>query len=74
MMEECFHVEYNFFIVYETNNIHLDIGDLKQENKFKFELYKSIHEDRNIIPIQIPFCIFKTFNFKQVEFGSTIQI
>jgi len=74
MLEECFHVEYNFFIVYEINNIHFDIGDIKQENKFEFELYKAIHEDKNVIPIQIPFCMFKTFSFKQVEFGSTIQI
>jgi len=74
MLEECFQVEYNFFIVYEINNMGLDIGDLKVENKFEFELYQSIQENKDFIPLQIPFCTFNKFNFKQIEFGNTIQI
>ena len=74
MLEECFSIEYNFFIVYDINNIEFDIGDLKQENKFEYELYMSIYENKDSFPIQIPFCRYKTFNFRQIIFGQTIEI
>jgi len=75
MLEECFQVKYKFFIAYEINNIGMDVLDLKSEtNKYALELYKSFVENKDTIPLQIPFCSFDKFDFKQVEFGNTIEI
>jgi len=74
MLEECFNVEYYFYIVYEINNINLDTLDLKLENRFESELHRTINENKDVIPLQIPFCTYKKFNFKQIKFGDTISI
>ena len=72
--KQDFNVEYYFYIVYEINNINLDTLDLKLENRFEFELHRTINENKDVIPLQIPFCTYRRFNFKQIKFGDTIKI
>jgi len=73
-LEECFSVDYTFFVVYESNNITLDSDVLKTRNQFQLTLFSAIYENENKIPIQIPLCKYKKFPFKQVVFGETILI
>jgi len=73
--EECFNIEYKFFIVYKDNNLEREADTLKVGlNGYNFKLFESVYEKKDYIPIQIPFCKYKEFSFKQVEFDSTITI
>lgn len=73
-LEECFDVDYEFFIAYETNNIAFDIDILKTCNPFSFALFNALYENKNLIPLQIPFCAYKKYAFRQLVFGETIDI
>lgn len=73
-LEECFEVNYKFFIVYEINNLEFDSDILKTNNKFQLALFNAIYEQKDILPLKIPLCKFKEYNFKQLRFGETIPI
>jgi len=72
--EECFEVDYTFFIAYEINNIQFDSDTLKINNPYKLALFEAIYENKNLIPLQIPLCGYKEYSFRQVVFGDTIKI
>jgi len=73
-LEQCFKVDYKFFIAYKENNLDHDSDVLKTNNRFNMVLFNSIYENENEIPLLIPFCKYKTYNFEQLQFGSTIKI
>lgn len=73
-LEECFKVNYNFFIVYETNNLESDSDVLKIANPFQLALFNSIYKDKDTLPLQIPLCKFKKYKFAQLKFDETISI
>ena len=72
--EECFEVDYQFHAVYETNNLPRDADSVKTFTRYQQNLFNSVFENKSTIPLLIPFCSFKEFNFKQISFGSTINI
>jgi len=73
-LEECFVVKYRFYIVYQENNIGKDASILKDLKGFNWKLFKAIYKNQDKIPLKIPFCKYREFDFQQVEFGKTIQI
>ena len=73
-LEECFIVDYKFFIVYEINNLELDSDSLKTNNPYNSTLFSAVYEAKNELPIQIAFCKYKEFPFQEVKFGETISI
>jgi len=73
-LENCFKLKYNFFIAYKINNIAREYDNLKEARGYQFELFNAIFQNKDKIPLQIPFCKYKEFDFRQVEFGSIIKI
>lgn len=73
-LEECFEVEYKFYIGYKINNLKLDAVNLKTSNQYIFELFSAVYENKNKLPLMIPMCKFKEYNFEQLEFGEKISI
>jgi hypothetical protein len=73
-LEECFEVQYKFYIAYKENSIDRDADKLKTLTRFSLKLFKSVYENQNTIPLQIPFCRYREFNFQQLTFGQTIII
>lgn len=72
--EKCFNLNYNFFIVYQDNNIYMDADSLKSGNQYHIKLFESVYENKNKVPLMIAFCKYEEFNFQQVEFGKEIAI
>ncbi|MFK5976572.1 MAG: hypothetical protein QM493_08700 [Sulfurovum sp.] len=73
-LEECFSVDYSFFIVAKDNNIERDVDALKTDNKFHTTLFMAIYEKKDTLPILMPLCKHKEFPFREVKFGETILI
>ena len=73
-LDNCFGVKYNFFIVYKTNNIAREYDNLKDIRGYQMKLFTTIFEKKDKIPIQIPFCKYREFDFQQIQFGETISI
>ena len=73
-LENCFKLKYNFFIAYKINNIAREYDNLKEARGYQFELFNAIFQNKDKIPIQIPFCKYIEFNFQQVKFGEKIKI
>ncbi len=73
-LENCCEVKYHFFIVYEINNIIREYDNLKEIRGYQFELFNTIFQNKDKIPIQIPFCRYKEFDFQQLRFGEEIKI
>lgn len=72
--EECFEVDYLFHAVYETNNLSREADSVKMFTQYQQKLFNAVFKNKETIPLLIPFCAFQEFNFKQINFGSTITI
>jgi hypothetical protein len=75
--EKCFEIEYYFYIGYENDVPKEDISFLNTitpKDKFAKKVYDNWINNKNSIPIQIPFCSYQLFNFQKIKFNESIAI
>lgn len=73
-LEECFSVKYKFFVAYQDNNLHFDSDSLKTMSEYQIKLFNAVYKNMNTIPLFIPMCEYKVYDFEQVVFGASIAI
>ena len=72
--EECFSVNYKFFLVHETNNLERDSDELKGKRGYYNVLFEAVYEKKTKIPLMIPLCKYRTYDFAQLSFDSRTAI
>lgn len=73
-LEKCFNVSYTFCIAYDEDNLKIDADALKTSNRYNSQLFTSVYENKNTIPIMMAFCKYYEFNFIKIKFGKRIKI
>jgi len=73
-LEECFNVNYKFFLVYNINNIERDSDELKGNKNYYDMLFEAVYEKKDKIPLMVPLCKYKEYDFAQLNFGARITI
>jgi len=73
-LEECFKVVYKFYICYKTNDLERDSDSLKNLQKYQFKLFEAVYEKKGQLPLMVPFCKYKEFEFYQMEFGEVVKV
>ncbi|RUM43615.1 MAG: hypothetical protein DSY46_07805 [Hydrogenimonas sp.] len=73
-LEECFQIVYKFYICYKANKLERDIDTLKDLQGYHFKLFEAVYEKKDQLPLMVPFCEYKEFEFYQIEFGETIRV
>lgn len=73
-LEKCFTLKYKFFIAYKVNNIERDVDDLKNISGYYSKLFEAVYENKELIPLMIPFCVYEDYSFQKLTFDSKISI
>lgn len=73
-LEDCFDINYYFYIATKENNLKKDYEDIKVLTPYQIKLFKSVYENKTKIPIMQTFCKYKEFDFKLLNFGEIINV
>jgi len=73
-LEECFEVKFKFHTVSELNNLSFDSDNIKHFTRYQKKLFDAVYENKDKIPLMIPFCNHQEYDFQHIDFGATLII
>ncbi len=73
-LEECFEIKFKFHTVSESNNLSFDSDNIKHFSRYQKKLFDAVYQNKNRIPLLIPFCTYQEYDFQHINFGATIVI